>query len=143
MSGRTLGGELSIFLRPLDHWRVGLGYSLFDMDLDVDSGSTDTLASGVENDDPHQLAFVKSHMNLTKRLQFDQLASYTDDQRGLGLHGYTRLDLAVRYRLSDEVEVSIVGQNLVKDHQLQFTGSTGESATEVPRGVYFQFAARF
>src|SRR5262249_24059982 len=51
--------------------------------------------------------------------------------------GYGELDLRLAYRPTKRLELSVVGQNLVHDHHLEFTSNLVDTErTEIDRGVY-------
>jgi iron complex outermembrane receptor protein len=60
---------------------------------------------------------------------------------GEGIDAYSELDVRLAWRASEQVELSLVGQNLLHDHHLEF--GTPQTRGEIERGVYGKAAWRF
>ena len=59
------------------------------------------------------------------------------DDLGEQVDSYHTLDIRLGWRLNDNIELAIVGQNLIDDHHLEFIPEFIDTApTEVERGVY-------
>ena len=58
-----------------------------------------------------------------------------------GIDSYSELDLRLAWQASEQLELSLVGQNLLHDHHLEF--GTPATRGEIERGVYGKAAWRF
>jgi iron complex outermembrane receptor protein len=67
------------------------------------------------------------------RFQLDGVLRYVDSLPAQGVGSYVEADVRVARRITDAVELSVVGQNLIEGHHREFAGGT-----EVQRGVYGQ-----
>jgi iron complex outermembrane receptor protein len=80
-------------------------------------------------------------INLPWDLEFDTNFRYVDSLPSPAVSGYFTLDLRLAWRPRPNVELSIVGQNLMDDQHPEF----GAPATrqEIPRSIYGKVVWRF
>jgi hypothetical protein len=95
----------------------------------------------------HQLA-LGSYLTLPRGFEFDvhfrslsAIRTLPQIDSGEGLPGYSELDLRVSWRASPDVALSIVGQNLLHDHHLEFGTPAARGAIE--RAVYTKIEWEF
>ncbi len=132
---QTWGGEVSVTVSPLDRWRLVAGYGLL---FQHSTGP----ASAVRGDQPptHQATLRSSH-DLSKRAGLDLQLRYVDALESVS--AYLTADVRLFYRLTDRLEVSLVGQNLLDDRHLEQPVSAFALTSEVPRGFYGKLTWRF
>jgi iron complex outermembrane receptor protein len=83
-------------------------------------------------------------MDLPWRLQFDATARYVDRVSQLGVNSYLSLDARLAWMATRNLELSIVGQNLLDDRHPEFTPTIiPTQATEVQRGIYGKITWHF
>jgi iron complex outermembrane receptor protein len=133
LHGESYGAELAADAAVTDWWRVNAAYSYLQLKLRPDASSRDISSAGLEGSSPHNLATLRSMMNLPARFELDTVLRYVDNLPGQGVGSYIDVDVRVARRVVDSVELSVVGHNLVHDHHREFAGGT-----EVERGVYGQ-----
>jgi iron complex outermembrane receptor protein len=125
--GDVFGGEALITLQATDWWRLQLGYSYLHMDV-LDSIGT----RGIE----HQLT-VRSPLTLWQGVELDPMLRYVDPNPTLGISAYTELDVRLGYRLSPQLSLSIVGQNLLhSQHEEFFTPEISGIQAQIERSLY-------
>jgi len=118
LDGETYGVELAATLDAADWWRLNSSVTWFQMDLRKDPISTDQNVSGFEGNDPEWQWNLRSHMDLPANWEFDQTLYYVDALKSQAVKHYFRLDLRLGWRPINNVEVSLVAQNLLEDqHQ--------------------------
>ena len=118
LSGNTMGVELAATLDVTDWWRLKGAFTWFQMDLKPDAGSTDTRAALLEGRDPEFQWNLISHLDLPSNFEFDQMLYYVDALKSQQLQSYFRMDLRLGWRPEKNIEVSLVGQNLLDNrHQ--------------------------
>lgn len=145
-SAETIGGELGATLRVTDRWRLRAHYSLLRMT--VHSASTVKLGSfgadALEGSSPQQQVSIRSSIDLPHGLEFDAALRWVDELSALNVPSYLGLDLRLGWRVSKNVEISLVGQNLLDGGHPEFRPSFFSSqATEVQRSVYAKVTLRF
>src|SRR5205814_10302433 len=89
----------------------------------------------------HQLQ-VRSWLKLRKNVDWDSTLMYVSGRNRLAIPSYVRLDSRLGWRLGEFVEISIVGQNLLRARHLEFSDpQVGQ--TEVSRSVFGKVTWRF
>lgn len=143
--GNTYGVELAATWDAKDWWRLNSSFSWFEMDLKMDPASTDISVMDLENNDPEFQWSLRSHMNLPSKWEFDQTLYYVDTLKSQQIRSYFRLDLRLGWRPIQNVEVSIIGQNLL-DNQHQEWGNDRIQTNDrnlVERSVFCKLILKF
>jgi iron complex outermembrane receptor protein len=77
-------------------------------------------------------------------LEFDATLRAVDRLSERGVSGYATADLRLAWRPRENIEISIVGQNLAQNEHLEFTPEfLGTQPTEVERSVYAGVKVKF
>jgi len=121
LDGETYGVELAATWDVADWWRLKGAFNWIQVDLRKDPLSTDQNVAGFEGNDPEFQWNLRSHMNLSSNWEFDQMLYYVDALKSQQVGSYFRLDLRLGWHPTQNIEVSIVGQNLL-DNQHQEWG---------------------
>jgi iron complex outermembrane recepter protein len=154
MNGETYGAELSATLRLTDWWRLSGSYTVLKMNLhrDTDLGPATEAAEGQS---PQQQAFLQSSWSLPGDVDFDLIGRYVDRLSGFnpgGLPGvsdtvpaYVSLDVRLSWRPRKNLELSLVGQNLLDNHHPEFGTNpfVRSPLVEIRRGVYAMVKLEF
>ena len=118
LEGETYGVEVAATWDAADWWRLNSAFTWFQMDLRKDPISTDQNIAALEGNDPKFQWNIRSHIDLSSNWEFDQTLYYVDALKSQQVRSYFRLDLRVGWRPTKNIEVSVVGQNLLDDqHQ--------------------------
>lgn len=151
MYGHSYGAELALDWQPLDAWRLSMAYTFFDMQLEMDAG-VDPDWKRNEDKSPHNQLSLRSQIILPHHWQFDVWLRYIGEiDVPLGLYrdggvvkAYTTLDARLAWQMSKQVELSIVGQNLLDEHFMEFpVDPYNPLVNQVQRGVYGQLRWQF
>jgi iron complex outermembrane receptor protein len=120
-SGDLQGFELAANYVPSERLRVVAGYSFLDMDLALDPGSIDDPArlDGIEGANPEHQAFVRVSLSPSDRFAFDAHLRYADALPAQAVGSYAVADVRFVYRISEAMQLSIVGRNLLDDHHAE------------------------
>lgn len=145
--GRSNGFEALLTYAPLPIWRVIGTYSFVDLSLDP-GGADINRGEWYEGATPRHQVSLRSLLDLPGGLQFDaHLRHVTDIERspeivsGEGIDGYTELDVRLAWQAWNQLEVSIVGQNLLHDRHVEVGAPQSRGAIE--RSVYAKLAWGF
>ncbi len=130
LEGHTYGGEAAVTVTPADTWRLITGYSLFLQHIHGAAGANPDTARAPPT---HQITLRSSH-DLTKRASLDVQFRYVDQIEGVP--GYITADIRFAYRLTRQLELSLVGQNLLDDRHPEQAGAPITTTTDAPRGFY-------
>ena len=139
----THGGELAVDWIAAKNWRLRMGYSYVDIDVNPVAG--DPITEAQEGASPNHQAFVRSLWTVTEGLDFDVTARWVDGLPSVGIDDYVSVDARLAWQPRDDLELAIVGQNLVDPSHREFatTAFTIQEATGVPRSVYGQFTWKY
>ncbi len=141
-SGHVYGFEAAAMAQLADWWQLRAGYTFLESRLRLDSNST--AAPPSEHSDPHHQVFAHSSMNLPGRLKFDAMARYVDALSDLGVPSYVSLDLRIAWEPRKNLELSLVGQNLLDEGHPEFkSNSLRVQGAEIQRGFYGKITFRF
>jgi iron complex outermembrane recepter protein len=138
-NGQSWGVELSGTYQATGWWRLRAGYTYLHQDLWPGSAkSTTTLQEG---NDPQNQVMLQSIMNLPAHFQLDFDGRYIDTLQNPRVPSYVSFDVRVAWWWKDNVEISIVGQNLWDNQHPEF----GAAATrqEIPRSIFGKVAFWF
>ncbi len=101
-----------------------------------------------ETGDPENQVFLRSSMDLSKDIDFDLGGRFIDsitlnqNATPMTVPGYFELDARLAWRVSQNVELSVVGQNLLHDQHAEY-GFPGPDQVQIERSVYGKIAWRF
>ena len=151
LTGNQYGIEVSVDWKVNSWWKVKSNYSYTKSSIYRDGdevfGYNDSSGSVPE----HQFS-LRSMMDIRHDLQLDLWAEYIDKLEGGGLIAYTsglvidpytRLTIRLAWKPSKNIELSLVGQNLLDSKHLEFTGEAYARPTEVERSIYAQMRWSF
>jgi len=151
MTGETYGAELAATWKPAAWWRLYGAYSLLKMNLHADQGLTFTTrqsGEAAEGRSPQQQVYLQSSWDLSHDVEFDLMGRFVDRLRGFNVSGapgvanvindYVSLDARLAWRPRKNLELSVVGQNLLDDHHPEFGTNALVRAplVEIRRGIY-------
>jgi iron complex outermembrane recepter protein len=147
MTGGAYGVEVTGNWKVKNSWTISSGFEYADLHMHTVATSLDLqTVPFVEGSTPGRTAQLHSHLELTRKLAWDTSAYYVDPLRNQGptgsvrIPGYTRLDTGLTWRPRERVSISVVGQNLVKDHHMEFEDLNGSMQSGlVKRSAYAKF----
>jgi iron complex outermembrane recepter protein len=128
---QTTGVELNWNWKVLDNWKIQGWYSFLYMQVGGNGGSS------VPGNSPQNQAYLMSSWDLPFKMEFDLMPRFVQSLPAQGVPFYTTMDARLGWRPNDHWEFSIVGQNLLQAHHLEFVSQT-TIVSEVNRGVYGQ-----
>lgn len=135
--GKLYGSEIVAVLSPADDWRLTASYSLLVTHVE---GLSSLIAGG--GGAPRHKASLRSSHDLTERVSVDAALRYIDSI--VGMPAYATLDLNLICRLSDTLQLSVAGQNLLQSqHAEQVSFPPWLRGSEVSRGFYAKLTSRF
>ncbi len=144
MNGESYGVEGSVLWQAAEWWRWRANYSVLFLRLHLEPGTTDTASVRQEGQSPQQQFMLWSSMNLGNKWEFDSILRFVDSLPAFGIDQYMSLDLRLAFHPRPNLELAIVGQNLLDNQRLEFNRSPGFPArTEVARGVYGKVTWKF
>ena len=145
LKGFTYGGELAATYQPTKWWRMRLAYSYLQIDVKRKAGSSDTASvADLEGSSPENQVSLISSLELPQNVSLDLWGRYVDRLPGRSIDSYCTLDARLAWRPTKNLELSVVGQNLLDNAHPEFRGGIVPAPpTEVERSVYAKITWRF
>lgn len=149
LEGDNYGFELSANYHVFDWWRLHGGFDLLREDIHVKPGRSDFNNGFNETADPKHQFSLRSSMDLPRNIEFDAALRWVDsfEYNNSGapatVPSYVELQVRLGWRPMKNLEVSIVGQNLVHDHHLEYVISNPNPREEIVRAVCGKVAWHF
>jgi len=142
MSGHGKGIELAAVWDIDPRWRLKAAYTWLDVALKPDPGSTDTTSAAFwDRAPPHQL-HLRSLLDLGHAVELDTTLRYVDALPNSDIDAYLELDLRLGWRPLAELELELIGANLLDAEHPEFVelsgnavGGPGVLSTQVERSV--------
>lgn len=154
LNAETHGAELSTTWRLLESWRLNGGYTLLKMNLHRDVGLPAS-SEAAEGQSPRHQVNLQCFFDVTRDVGLDLLGRWVDRLSGFnpsgvpgvadGIPSYFSFDARLAWRARKNLEVSVVGQNLLDNHHPEFGTSplVRSPLVEIRRAVYGKTAWSF
>ena len=142
LTGEAYGAEFSVTSQVLDWWRLRGNYTAFDKRLELDGNSRDRTGGVQEGNDPSHMFSVHSSWDLPKQFEFDAIVRYVSRLPNPAVPSYMEMDLRVGWRATRNLELDIVGRNLLDGSHPEF-GANSPVRREVERSLYGRITWRF
>jgi iron complex outermembrane receptor protein len=143
IDAESFGIEVSTKWRPMDSWKLGLGYTLLKSWLHLDKSSAADAISPIDGESPEHQLHVHSFLDLPYSLQLDGAVYYVSKLGRSGVPAYTRVDLRLGYSPVKPIDLSFGVQNLFGPARREFTDTSFAIPTKVERSFYGKITWRF
>lgn len=150
--GETYGLETYSVIGVTDEWDLKPGYTLLLQNFHIPPGNTDTLLAGDEERSPENQFSLGSFVKVVENVNWDTNMYYVSNLHyfangGAGprtkIDAYARLDTQVRWNVMKNVELSLIGQNLLDDKHQEFNEILDSIPSEIPRAVLARASVKF
>jgi iron complex outermembrane receptor protein len=143
MGIRSRGYELSGAWQAAPDWRLRASYARLSIDARPQSGSADAYTPAqIEGSGPRHQFQLHSNSRLRDDLDFDAMLYRVGRVATGDIDAYTRLDLRLAWKPRRDLELSLVGRNLLDKRHFEFLGQDSV-ASDVPRSLYAQLRWHF
>ena len=129
-NGRSYGFETASYWQVIDTIILNFSYTYLHSDINQSKWLPDRGA-------PRNMLSMRSSWDVTSKLDFDLWLRYVDSVPEKKVSSYATLDARLAYRMTDQLELALVGQNLFEDHHQEF------SDLEVDRSIYAKIDWQF
>ena len=138
----TIGFEVASDVQLQDWWRLRGAYSYINIDVD---GPINTSLNTTGGNTPHHQGSLRSLMTLPFQLEFDSWVRVADNLPASNIAGYVELDLRLGWKPLPNLDLSLVGQNLLDNHHPEAAPSLflATQPTEVQRSIYGKVTWRY
>lgn len=145
LKGESWGVEVAADWQMLDWWRWRGTYTYFHLDLDLADGGTDvTTIRLLEGNAPRHQCTLRSLMEFPHNVGVDAGLRFVDSLESPHIPAYTALDIRLSWRPIPNLELALVGLNLLDPSHPEFAPTQVVTPIrEVRRSVYGQLTWRF
>jgi iron complex outermembrane receptor protein len=145
MHGLTEGVEGFANWKVRSWWTLSPGYSFLEMHLHLATDSTDTTSvADAQGSNPEHQAQLRSHVEFPHGLSWDVNGYFVGRLPEQMVASYTRLDTQLTLKIRQHAAFSVVGQNLLSDHHLEFNDlQQVVNSSQVKRGAYARLTWEF
>ncbi|MCI0684852.1 MAG: TonB-dependent receptor [Gemmataceae bacterium] len=137
--GEGYGAELAVTYQVAEWWRVYAQYTYLHLFLHRAAGLPES-AEFFETVSPHNQVYVQSSFDLGCRTDLDIIGRYVENLPGFTpeVRSYLTMDVRLAWRPRPNLEIAVVGQNLLDSRHLEHGTSQilTNTLVEIPRGVY-------
>ena len=135
LRGRTNGLETEVTVRPTGWMRWQGSWTLFDKHLELRPGSADPTGGVAEGNDPRHQLGIRTAINLPHHAELEGFLRRVAALPAPAVPAYTELDIRASWAVSDDLEVALVGRNLLHASHPEF-GPAGPRRVEIERSLY-------
>ncbi len=132
IEGEIYGIEAWGEYRPMESWLISAGFNWMEDELRLKAGSTDPV--GVNNNtlrnDPDYVAMLRSRFDLPWAVQLDLNLRHTARLPAPVVPAYTELDVRLAWPASPQLELSLVGRNLLHGSHPEYGDATSRALIE-------------
>jgi iron complex outermembrane receptor protein len=140
--GTVRGVEMWSVWQPQPGWRLHAGLVLQDVDTRIEPGSRDaSAASGLATNDPSHHWLLRSSVDLSERWMLDLHLRHSAALPQPAVAAYSELDAQLLWKPRPDIDVALLGQNLLHRSHVEFGGGAGRSVLE--RAVLLKLTKRF
>ncbi|OLC94227.1 MAG: TonB-dependent receptor [Acidobacteria bacterium] len=151
MHGEVHGFEIAANWKMTDRWSLSPGFAFANDHTHTGPKSADLQTPlFVEGSSADHMIQLRSHFDLRRGLAWDASAYYVDALTNQGplsnlrIPSYTRLDTGLTWKLGEGFSLSLVGQNLLKDHHMEFEDVNGSMQSgQIKRSAYAKITWQF
>jgi len=145
----TYGVELAANWQATEKWKVSANYGYVYINVDLMPGSTDSLQINAETGTPKHIFNIRSALSLADNVDLYNILFFNDDffskafttEQNVPQHW--RLDSRLRWKLNDNLELSLTGQNLLDDRHPEFAAPLfGSLSSEIGRSYFARVTYR-
>lgn len=145
-AGTSHGLELAVAWQALEKIKFDFAYSYINEDY------TDIYITQASDAPIHQFS-LRANWKITDSLSFDFWGRYVSDAAGIYVYNpgdpyytiddYFTADIQITYRPTSQLDIALIGQNLLTESHEEYVQEFWSLPTEIERGVYLKATYRF
>ncbi len=145
MDGEVFGVELAVDWWTVDWWHLKASYSYQQIQMHLNKSSLDVTSESTEGATPHNQFFLRSSFDLPRNLELDLSPRYMDNLSSVKVDSYVELDARLSWKPFENLEMSLIGQNLLDNHHPEYIQSAivETGSTEIERSFFAKIEWRF
>jgi iron complex outermembrane recepter protein len=140
--GATYGFEAAFAWQIQSRLRLQGSYTLLRMNLQ--QGNSTSGVTGSEGNAPRGRAYARISYDLSDAILVDVMGRFVSHNYSDDINSYVEADARIAWRPTKDLEIALVGQNLLHARHFE-SGDSGlnEEATRARRGVYASLTLKF
>ena len=144
LTGEAFGLETTFRFNPYPWWKLQASHTFLKMHHRA-TNSADINPDRFQRTAAENQLYFRSSMDIGRNLDWDTTFRFVDDVPEWDIDYYLEMDMRLAWRPMKNVELSIVGQNLLDNRHPENADVTGFATpvTEVPRSIYGKVTLRF
>lgn len=140
--GRNHGVEMWSKWQAARNWNLTAGLVVQDAQTELNSGSMDiSRALALGDNDPNHYWQLRSSWDITPRHELDIILRHVGELPQPEVDPYTTMDLRLGWKINRELELSLVGQNLIGHEHTEFNSRIDEQLFD--RRLFAKLTWRF
>ncbi len=125
------------------NWRLSAGFSTLHKHFWLKPGFNDLAGLGVQGQDPHIQAQVRSDWTINRHLELDVALRHVGKVDTAPVPAYSEADAHLEWHVSDKVSVALDGLNLLHKQHLEVVDPSLVAPRYVPRSVFVTLRVGF
>lgn len=140
----TYGVEFSVNWQVNDSWKLRGSYSYFQSDFRITADALAGSRTNYKNSYSSYQTMLWSQHQLSTNVNLDiNLRHISKIDSTPNFNAYNALDARIAWNLKPNIEISLVGRNLLHDHHIEFSRDFLSTPTEVPRELFVTAGYKF
>lgn len=136
---KSVGFESAVQYNVFPEWQLSGSYSYISLVFDDKSKIIQTLVGK----HPKNMFNLRSTYLFQNGLEMTNSLYSVSELSSVDIDGYVRFDTKFSYPITDSLDLSVVGQNLLDKRHKEFTPFLYQTQTEIGRSVYGSLAFKF
>jgi iron complex outermembrane receptor protein len=132
----TYGMEAVLAWRPMDNFGFSAAYSYLNMELDGPPSAEAIASEGAEGQSPQHQFNLRAQWDVSEDIALDTTVYYVDALPAYRIDSYWRFDTRLGWRLTNNLQIDVVGQNLLDDSHREFGNAGDSTAVVMGRSLY-------
>ena len=135
ISGFAQGVELWGQWQPAESARFSMGYTGLHKRFRFDEGPSDPVSIPNLGNDPREQWLLRAQFDLPHRTELDFMVRHVGALPAPAVPKYTALDARIGWQVSPQLELSLIGRNLLGGSHVEFDPAT---ASEFGRSIFLR-----
>jgi iron complex outermembrane receptor protein len=148
LNDNSTGGNITATVQPRPWMRFTGSYTRLFHDLSLDAGSTDVYRGRFETIDPEHLARAQARLDLPRGVELDVTSVFVGELpqivRAIAqATSYAEAGFRVGWRITPQLEVSLIGRDVLHHDHVEFVSPTSTRVTRLERALFTRFTLAF
>lgn len=142
MSATGYGYEFAGKWKVSDSFNLSLNYSFLRLMLDSGDNSVFDQDAAEDNYPAHQVG-LRTEWNINPEWSLNTATYFVDGSKGQDINSHVRLDANISYKITDTVNLNIIGQNLLGEPHREIGVVSDPNAAKIDRSIFGKITWKF